>query len=168
MTLLTKTVLGFIAAISSLLIFNKPPAPTAADLAPRYTSVYVANEAPIVPSTKAPTTTLKTPADGCEAVYEMAKAVGWDVAQLDKLVAVAWRESRCTSSAFNPADTVGQSYGWLQINSFWCLPSKYYKQGYLQAHGLLDTCTDLFDPETNLRAGLNIYRYSNGWRAWGI
>ena len=27
--------------------------------------------------------------------------------------------------------------------------------------------TALFDLETNLRAGLAIYRYSNGWRAWG-
>jgi len=37
----------------------------------------------------------------------------------------------------------------------------------MQALALLDTCQDLFDLETNLRAGLAIYRYSNGWRAWG-
>ena len=167
MTLLSKTVLGLIAAIASLFIFNKPPAPTQADLAPRYTSVYVANEAPVVPISLAPATTVKTALKGCEAVSEMATYVGWDQAQIPKLLAVSWRESRCRADAFNNADTVGQSYGNLQINDFWCLPSKYFKQGYLQAYGLLDTCADLFDLETNLRSGLAIYRYSNGWRAWG-
>ena len=97
----------------------------------------------------------------------MARYVGWDESQLTTLIAVAQRESRCQPDAFNKADTVGQSYGTLQINDFWCLPSRYYKQGYMQALGLLDTCQDLFDLETNLRAGLAIYRYSNGWRAWG-
>lgn len=167
MTLVTKTFIGFIAAIASLLIFNKPSAPTAADLAPRYTTVYTANEAPIVPTSLPPITTLKTALKGCEAVSAMATYVGWDQAQLPKLLAVATRESRCMPGAFNQFDTVGQSYGVMQINNFWCLPSKYFKQGYLQAYGLLDSCTDLFDLETNLRAALNIYRYSNGWRAWG-
>jgi hypothetical protein len=97
----------------------------------------------------------------------MAKHVGWDTDQLGTLIAVAQRESRCQFDAFNPADTYGQSYGVMQINDFWCKPSRYFKQGYLQAYGLLDTCQDLFDLETNMRAALNIYRYSNGWRAWG-
>jgi hypothetical protein len=68
--------------------------------------------------------------------------------------------------AFNANDTVGQSYGTMQVNDFWCLPSKYYPNGYMQAYGLLTVCNDLFDLETNMRAALNIYRYSNGWRAW--
>jgi hypothetical protein len=100
-------------------------------------------------------------------VFEMARYVGWDESELTTLIAVAQRESRCQPDAFNKADTVGQSYGVLQVNDFWCKPSRYYKQGYMQALALLDTCQDLFDLETNLRAGLAIYRYSNGWRAWG-
>ena len=167
MPLLTKTVLAILAAVTSLFVLHKPPSPTIKDLQPRYTSVYVANEAPVIPTSQAPTTTLKTAVKGCEAVFEMAKHVGWDEAQLGMVVAVARVESRCQPGAFNKADTVGQSYGVMQINDFWCLPSRYYKQGYMQAYGLITTCQDLFDLETNLRAALNIYRYSNGWRAWG-
>ena len=167
MPLLTKTVLAILAAITSLFVLHKPPLPTVEDLEQRYTSVYVANEAPVVPTSQAPTTTLKTAVKGCDAVFEMARYVGWDESQLTNLIAVAQRESRCQPDAFNKADTVGQSYGALQVNDFWCKPSRYYKQGYMQALGLLDTCQDLFNLETNLRAGLAIYRYSDGWRAWG-
>jgi len=69
--------------------------------------------------------------------------------------------------AFNPSDPNNGSYGIMQINGFWCQPSRYWPNGYLQAYGLLTECTDLYDRETNLRAALAIYRYSNGWRAWG-
>jgi predicted ATPase len=96
----------------------------------------------------------------------MARHVGWAESELTKVVAVAFRESRCQPDAFNKADTVGQSYGAMQINDFWCLPSKYWPNGYMQAYGLLTVCDDLFDLETNLRAALNIWRYSNGWSAW--
>jgi hypothetical protein len=167
MPLLTKTAIAIFASLTSFFILSKPPAPTAEDLQPSYTTVYEAYEAPVVPTSQAPTTTLKTPLIGCDAVFEMAKHVGWDTDQLGTLIAVAQRESRCQFDAFNPADTYGQSYGVMQINDFWCKPSRYFKQGYLQAYGLLDTCQDLFDLETNMRAALNIYRYSNGWRAWG-
>jgi len=34
--------------------------------------------------------------------------------------------------------------------------------------GVLTDVTDLYDRETNLRAALAIYRYSNGWRAWSL
>jgi hypothetical protein len=56
----------------------------------------------------------------------------------------------------------------MQINYFWCKPSQYWPNGYLQAHGLLKDCAELFDLETNLRAALAIYRYSEGWRAWSL
>lgn len=167
MPLLTKTAIAIFASLTSLFILSKPPAPTAEDLQPRYASVYVGYEAPVVPTSQAPTATLKTALKGCDAVFAMAQQVGWDADQLGTLIAVAQRESRCRPDAFNPADTYGQSYGVMQINDFWCKPSRYFKQGYLQAYGLLDTCQDLFDLETNMRAALNIYRYSNGWRAWG-
>jgi len=162
MTLLSKTVIAMVAALTSLFILKPLPAPTAQDLAPRHAEIFEGYASPVIP-----TTTLKTALIGCDAVFEMARYVGWDESQLTTLIAVAQRESRCQPDAFNKADTVGQSYGVLQVNDFWCKPSRYYKQGYMQALALLDTCQDLFDLETNLRAGLAIYRYSNGWRAWG-
>jgi hypothetical protein len=75
MPLLTKTAIAIFASLTSLFILSKPPAPTVEDLQPRHASVYVGYEAPIVPTTQAPTTTLKTALKGCDAVFEMAKHV---------------------------------------------------------------------------------------------
>jgi hypothetical protein len=98
----------------------------------------------------------------------MAQHVGWAEQDLTQLVAIAYRESRCNPAAFNPTDPNGGSAGVMQINYFWCKPSSYYTNGYLQAYGLLRTCDDLFDLEGNLRSALAIFRYSNGWRAWSL
>jgi hypothetical protein len=51
-----------------------------------------------------------------------------------------------------PTDPNGGSAGAMQINYFWCKPSRYYANGYLQAYGLIRTCDDLFDLEDNLRS----------------
>jgi hypothetical protein len=98
----------------------------------------------------------------------MARHVGWAEQDLTQLVAIAYRESRCNPAAFNPTDPNGGSAGVMQINYFWCKPSSYYANGYLQAYGLLRTCDDLFDLEDNSRSALAIFRYSNGWRAWSL
>jgi len=98
----------------------------------------------------------------------MARHVGWAEKDLTQLVAIAYRESKCNPAAFNPTDPNGGSVGVMQINYFWCKPSSYYTNGYLQAYGLLRTCDDLFDLEDNLRSALAIFRYSNGWRAWSL
>jgi len=98
----------------------------------------------------------------------MARHVGWPEHELTQLVAIAYRESRCQPGAFNPTDPNGGSAGVMQINYFWCKPSRYYANGYLQAYGLIRGCDDLFDLEDNLRSALAIYRYSNGWRAWSL
>ena len=167
MTLITKTAITFLLTVVSLFVFNKPPAPSAADLQPRYDTVYEGNATPPnIPATTV-TTSVAPAVTLCGQVFSMAKAVGFPVLELTTVVAVAQRESRCQRDAFNPNDTYGQSYGVMQINSFWCEPSKYWPKGYLQAYGLLTNCNDLFDLETNLRAALAIYRYSEGWRAWG-
>ena len=167
MTLLSKTAITFLLTVFSFLVFNKPPAPSATDLQPRYDTVYEANATPPnIPVTTV--TTLVAPAiDLCGQVFNMAKTVGWPIEELTTVVAVAQRESRCQVDAFNPKDTYGQSYSVMQINSFWCEPSRYWPKGYLQAYGLLTDCNDLFDLETNLRSALAIFRYSEGWRAWG-
>ena len=98
--------------------------------------------------------------------------VGWSRTNLSKLDYVIWRESRCQPLVFNRFDPNGGSVGLMQINQFWCLPSRYYKTGWLQSLEILDSCLELFDPETNLRAGLAIFEYSkernnNGWQPWG-
>ena len=83
------------------------------------------------------------------------------------------RESRCDILAFNPQDSNGKpSYSLFQINGFWCRPSKHYGQGFLQEHGVLTTCEELFEPETQFRAARAIYveglvRHGRGWRSWG-
>ena len=166
MTLISKLAISLFISVMSIFILTKPPTP--ADTQPAPITVWQGLE----PSTPLPTTTLATTPitqpDACQTVFEMARHVGWPEAELTKVVAIAFRESRCKPDAFNGADTVGQSYGAMQINDFWCLPSKYFPNGYMQAYGLLTVCDDLFDLETNLRAALNIYRYSNGWRAWSL
>ena len=168
MTLISKLAISLFISVTSIFVLAKPPAPTAQEIEPAPITVWQGLE----PATPLPTTTLATTPitqpDACETVYNMARHVGFPEAELATVVAVAYRESRCLPDAFNGADTVGQSYGVMQVNDFWCLPSKYYPNGYMQAYGLLTVCDDLFDLETNLRAALNIWRYSNGWRAWSL
>ena len=166
MTLISKLAISLFISAMSIFILHKPPAPTPAETRPAPITVWQGLEQPApLPSTTLATTPITQP-DACETVFQMARHVGWPEAELTKVVAVAYRESRCQPDAFNKADTVGQSYGAMQVNDFWCKPSKYWPTGYMQAYGLITECDDLFDLETNLRAALNIYRYSNGWRAW--
>ena len=168
MTLISKTALSLFISVISIFILTPPPAPTADDLAPAPITVWQGLE-PASPTP--PTTVVTTPItqpDACQTVFDMARHVGWAEQDLTQLVAIAYRESRCNSAAFNPTDPNGGSAGVMQINYFWCKPSSYYTNGYLQAYGLLRTCDDLFDLETNLRSALAIFRYSNGWRAWSL
>ena len=168
MTLISKTAISLFISVMSIFILTPPTAPTADDLAPAPITVWQGLE-PASPTP--PTTVVTTPItqpDACQTVFDMARHVGWPEHELTQLVAVAYRESRCNPDAFNPTDPNGGSAGVMQINYFWCKPSSYYVNGYLQAYGLLRTCDDLFDLEDNLRSALAIYRYSNGWRAWSL
>ena len=168
MTLISKLAISLFISVTSIFILTPPPAPTADDLAPAPITVWQGLE-PASPTP--PTTVVTTPItqpDACQTVFDMARHVGWPEHELTQLVAIAYRESRCNPDAFNPTDPNGGSAGVMQINYFWCKPSSYYANGYLQAHGLLRTCDDLFDLEDNLRSALAIYRYSNGWRAWSL
>ena len=166
MTLISKAAITLIISVMSLFVFHKPPAPTPADKVVHYEYTVDAVPVPVIPVTTA-TTLASAPKTLCEQVFDTAKAIGWPADQLGMLVAIAQRESRCQPDAFNASDPNGGSYGIMQINGFWCQPSRYWPNGYLQAHGLLTKCTDLYYRETNLRSALAIYRYSNGWRAWG-
>jgi hypothetical protein len=48
----------------------------------------------------------------------------------------------------------------MQINRYWCKPSRYSEAGWLQDRGLVVDCDSLFDPITNLRSALAIWLYS--------
>jgi hypothetical protein len=121
--------------------------------------------APLPSVVTPPVTTL--PVTTCAQALNLALSVGWSADQTPTLSRVLFRESRCQENAFNPQDTVGKSYGLLQINSFWCTPSAYWPQGWLQAKGILTVCESLLDPKINLTAGLAIWHNSN-WSPWGF
>ena len=168
MTLISKTAISLFISAMSILILAKPPAPTPAETRQQPATVWQRLE----PASPVPPTTVKstpiTQPDACQTVFDMARHVGWPEHELTQLVAIAYRESRCNPTAFNATDPNGGSNGVMQINQFWCKPSKYFVNGYLQAYGLIRDCDDLFDLEANLRSALAIYRYSNGWRAWSL
>ena len=170
MTLISKAALTLIISVMSLFVFRQPPTPTASEKAIRYEYTVDAVPVPQIPSTTL-TTQPSAPKTLCEQVFDTAKAIGWPADQLGMVVAIAMRESRCMASAHNTTLNRDKStdIGVMQINDkTWCKPSRYWPNGYLQAYGIIRTCDDLFDRETNLRAALAIYRYSNGWRAWSL
>lgn len=106
----------------------------------------------------APTTTL--PATECAEWYATAVAVGWPVEEWPNVAKIMWRESRCRPEAHNGVDPNGGSFSLMQINAYWCKPSKWSERGWLQDQGVLDTCHDLYDPAVNLQAAFAIYLYS--------
>ena len=168
MTLITKLAISLFVSVTSIFMLAKPPAPTQQEMQAAPITVWQGLE----PSAPLPTTTLVTTPitqpDACGEVFNMAKHVGFPEHELATVVAVAYRESRCQPDAFNANDPNGGSNGVMQINQFWCKPSRYWPNGYLQAYGLIRTCDDLFDLEHNMRSALAIYRYSEGWRAWSL
>jgi len=111
------------------------------------------------------TTTLPAYVNTCTQVATLALAEGLPPSELETALKVAVRESRCTSDAFNPHDTNGGSYSIYQINGYWCRPNQYWPTGWLQAKGIVETCSDLFDPTVNTRAMVAIWRNS-GWLPW--
>ena len=128
------------------------------------TTIWVDNGYQDSPTT---TTTIPTTVATCDDAIAVAEAVGWPIEELPTLRTVMSRESgpTCAPSAHNAADPMGGSYGLTQINGFWCIPNSQWPIGWLQAQGLIDQCTDLFNAETNLRAALAIW-LNSGWGPW--
>jgi len=107
----------------------------------------------------------------CPDAVALGYSLGWNVDDLDELDYVIWRESRCLPDVYYAKDPNGGSHGLMQINGFWCLPSRYYPNGYLQTQGILSTCKNLYVATINLIAGLEIFNYAkenggNGWQPW--
>lgn len=115
----------------------------------------------------------KTPR--CPQWWDEARAAGFSGRDLKVLDYIMWRESRCMPRAHNTRLNADGStdMGLTQINDrSWCLPSRYYKKGYLQTIGVLQYCEDLFNPQVNLLAAKALYDYSkqrgSGFQPWGV
>ena len=96
----------------------------------------------------------------CPDAWSLAARIGFPSHLLPTLDRVVYRESRCEPTQLNAKDPNGGSIGLTQVNRFWCLPSRYYADGYLQSVGVLVACEELYDAETNLRAALALVEYS--------
>ena len=97
---------------------------------------------------------------------------GWpaDREILETALGIMYRESRCQPDADS-----GPDHGLFQINRFWS-SDRSNPPNWLAAQGIAQTHDELFDPRTNIRAALAIYKYScerNGvdrcfapWTTW--
>ncbi len=153
-----KLFTGLIGFITGVLVLFSPGNAQAPTQTPQVVTASI-------PATTTTTTTLPVLVTTCTQVASLALAEGLPPSELETALRVAVRESRCTSDAFNADDPNGGSYSIYQINGFWCLPNSNWPTGWLQAKGIINTCTDLFDPITNTRAMVAIWRNS-GWLPW--
>jgi hypothetical protein len=137
---------------------------------PTTTTVTTTTVKPVA-ATVAMTTTTTLPTHvhpECVGWLALAVSLGWHTDNLGMLERVMWKESRCQPHQLNASDPNGGSLGLTQVNKFWCLPSRYYPNGYLQTYGILNTCEELYRPEVNLVAALAIFEYAKGWSQWGL
>jgi hypothetical protein len=107
-----------------------------------------------------PVTTFSTENYNCPQHLDNAIKAGWSSDLLKRLDTIIWRESRCIDDAYNDQDPNGGSHGITQVNGFWCRPSRYHPNGWLQEQNILNTCQELYDPYINLVAAKAIYEYS--------
>jgi len=113
------------------------------------------------------TTTTVKPLTDCQYALRLARQAGWPLTEMGTVARILWRESKCQAKAFNKFDTQGGSYGYYQINGYWCQPNKYWPTGWLQAKGLVTTCTDLLDPIVNTNSALAIC-HNSGYGPWAL
>jgi hypothetical protein len=108
-----------------------------------------------------PSTSVEKQAEGrCTDWSAYAASIGFQTAEIDILERILWLESRCQPGIVGDAEH-GGSYGLAQIHApTWCKPSKYWPEGYLQTHGVVLTCDDLFDVRLNLQAAYAIFVYA--------
>jgi len=130
-------------------------------------------------TTQPPVTTTTAPAGAlCPQWWELAKRAGWHAESMPTLDYVMHRESRCDPTQHNTTLNADGStdIGLTQINDrSWCLPTRWYPNGYLQTVGVLSSvgCDQLFDAATNLKAAKAIYDYSqeangDGFSPWNL
>lgn len=147
-------------------------------IAPQMDTVPETTTTTTTTTTVPPTTTTTQPpitfAPKCPNTVEMAIEVGWPSDLLERLDAIAYRESRCDpeEDSHNADDPAGGSYGVMQVNCSWVKPNRWYPDGYLSRIGVTD-CNQLFDTRTNLRASLelcwySITRHGQCWHPWKV
>lgn len=94
----------------------------------------------------------------CRPLLQRAHAHGWPEAELGELERVLWRESRCITDAVNTNRNGTVDRGALQINDV--------NLRTLRELGVLDHHDDLFDVDTNLKAGLALFEQAGGFCPW--
>lgn len=114
--------------------------------------------APLSPETTIPAWT----GPGCSEWADTAIRGGFHWDDLWIALQVMELESMCLPNAIGDN---GESFGLMQINSYWCQSNRYWPNGYLQTLGMLNTCTDLLDPLINLEAAWHIST-QYGWQNW--
>lgn len=160
---------GLIAAIAGV---SEAKAPTPAQIVapPVYNSTQsltapnkVIVAAPM--TTANPTTSTTQDFGTCADYVALARQVGWQPEELPQLLVILRAESSCQPDALGDR-TKGGSYGLMQLHCpSWGQPNKYNAVGWLQARNVIDDCTDLFDPATNLYAALLVWQHG-GWSQW--
>ncbi|MFZ9261636.1 MAG: hypothetical protein ACO23G_14595 [Limnohabitans sp.] len=108
------------------------------------------------------TTQVQYQGPGCQEWADTAVRGGFVLDDLRIALQVAELESACLPNAIGDN---GQSWGLMQINNYWCTPVKYWPGGYLQTQGIIDSCTELLDPLTNMHAAWHIATHY-GWNNW--
>lgn len=167
---------GLLAAAALTLVYldpGNPPAPKPAP-APSWVPMVATVPPPTTTTTVAPTTTTSTlppdlvkPSTPCQEWLPLMIQSGWpqDTKTLERALKIMFRESRC-----QPGADSGPDHGLFQINRFW-ISAGSNPPYWLAFYGIAADHDDLFDPATNIRAALAIYRYSvqvngDGWHPW--
>lgn len=121
--------------------------------------------------TASPALASETPSEArrCDRAIELARQVGWLKKDLPYLRYILHRESRCQPDSIGRnRDIFGrvtsQDWGYAQINdASWVR--------YLRNLGIIRHKEDLLNPRTNLKAALELLRYSvrhghDRWHQW--
>ena len=111
-------------------------------------------------SVEAPISVEKQSEGRCTDWSSYARSVGFRDDEIDILERILWLESRCQPGVVGD-EQYGGSIGVAQIHApTWCKPSQYWPDGYLQTHGIVLTCDDLFDVRLNIQAAYAIFVYA--------
>jgi hypothetical protein len=145
-------VVSGLACFTMLYEAHKP-----SDSLPKTTGQQTITLTSIVPTTTAAPATTTTVPKGCAEYVADAITAGWPADQAPMLARVMFRESRCNPKAWNGADSNGGSRGLLQVNGI--------HETWLIEAGIITKLDDLFYPDVNIRAALQVYRIL-GWQAW--
>ena len=129
----------------------------APDSLPKTTGQQTITLTSIVPTTTVAPATATTVPKGCAEYVADAITAGWPADQAPMMARVMFRESRCNPMAWNGKDSNGGSRGLLQINGV--------HETWLIEAGIITKLDNLFYPDVNIRAALQVYRIL-GWQAW--